>query len=72
VVYAFRGSVEGDKTHLFRLQGLQPSSRYQLKFNDRSATDRTATGEQLMRDGLQVTLGLPNSSELIFLEAEAK
>jgi hypothetical protein len=38
------------------------------RFHDHTSTDRTITGEQLMRDGLQVTPKLPNSSELIFLE----
>jgi hypothetical protein len=68
VVYAFRGTVEGEKTHSYRLQGLQPSLRYRLRFHDHSSADRIATGEELMRKGLPVTLSLPNSSELILLE----
>ena len=68
VLYAFRGTVEGEQSHSFRLRGLELSVRYRLRFHDHSATDRTITGEQLMRDGLQVTPKLPNSSELIFLE----
>ena len=72
VLYAFRGTIEGEQTHLFRLQGLDPSVRYRLQFHDHSAADRTHTGEELMRDGLVVALGMPNSSELIFLEASDK
>jgi len=68
VVYAFRGTVEGEQRHSFQLKGLEPSVRYRLRFHDHTSTDRTITGEQLMRDGLPVTLKLPNSSELIFLE----
>ncbi len=68
VVYAFRGTVEAEKTHSYQLQGLQPSVRYRLQFHDHSSADRIVTGEELMRKGLQVTLSLPNSSELILLE----
>ena len=68
VVYAFRGSTETEKTHAFVLQGLQPAARYTLKFHD-SGTSRTMTGEELMHGGLGLALDLPNSSELIFIEA---
>jgi Glycosyl hydrolase family 36 C-terminal domain len=70
VVYAFRGTMEEEKTHAYVLQGLQPSSRYLLKFNDHSSPDRTVTGEELMKRGLKVTLPIPNSSELIFITIE--
>jgi len=69
VVYAFRGTSEGEKTHSFALRGLQPSGRYLLKFYDHSAPDRTTEGRELMGQGLPVSLALPNSSELIFIEA---
>ena len=72
VLYAFRGTIEGEQTHSFRLQGLDPSTRYRLQFHDHSAPDSIHTGEQLMRDGLPVALSAPNSSELIFLEASVK
>jgi hypothetical protein len=68
VVYAFRGTLESEQSRSFQLRGLELSVRYRLRFHDHTSTDRTITGEQLMRDGLQVTLKLPNSSELIFLE----
>ena len=70
VVYAFRGTTENEKTHSFVLQGLQPEARYRLKFHDHSAPDRVAAGRTLMQPGLDVTLPLVNSSELIFIEAE--
>ena len=69
VVYAFRGTIEGEKTHSYALEGLQPSGRYLLKFYDHSASDRTVSGQELMTRGLKVTLPLPNSSELIFIES---
>ena len=70
VVYAFRGTVEGEKAHSFLLKGLQPAGRYRLRFYDHSGTDRTVTGRALMQ-GLKVTLHVPNSSELIFIEGVA-
>ena len=71
VVYAFRGTIEGENNHSYPLQGLQPSGRYLLKFYDHSAPDRTVTGQELITRGLNVELALPNSSELIFIEAAA-
>jgi hypothetical protein len=71
VVYAFRGTIENEKTHTYMLQGLQPAGRYLLKFYDRSAPDRTVTGHELLTDGLKVALPLTNSSELIFIEGAA-
>jgi len=68
VVYAFRGTAETEKSHSFVLQGLQPSLRYEIKFHDHSGADQSLTGQELMRNGLKVTLGVPNSSELVFLE----
>jgi alpha-galactosidase len=68
VVYAFRGTVETERAHSFELQGLQANAQYVLKFHDTGAT-RTVPGQQLMSGGLNVTLDVPNSSELIFIEA---
>lgn len=68
VVYVFRGTVETEQAHSFPLQGLQANAQYVLKFHD-SGVARTVTGQQLMSAGLNVTLDVPNSSELIFVEA---
>ncbi len=70
VVYAFRGTIEAENAHSFALQGLQASRRYLLKFHDHSSADRSLTGQDLMQNGLKVTLGVPNSSELIFIEEQ--
>ena len=67
-VYAFRGSDSSEKIHDFLLKGLQAEVRYQLRFNDGSSPNRSATGRELMEKGLNVSLGLPNSSEIVFLE----
>jgi hypothetical protein len=64
-LYAFRGSIETEKKHLFILQGLKPSARYQLQFHDRSSPDRPATGRDLMDRGLPIELRRPNSSEIV-------
>jgi disulfide oxidoreductase YuzD len=71
VVYVFRGTTETEKTHSFRLSGLQPDGRYRLKFYDHSSPDRTASGRELMGEGLKAMLPLQNSSELVFIEEEA-
>jgi hypothetical protein len=71
VVYAFRGSIDRETRHSFVLKGLDLTGRYRLKFYDHSASDRTATGQELMGEGLRVILPLQNSSELIFVEAAA-
>jgi len=68
VLYAFHGTIEGERSHLFPLQGLQPSARYHLRFHDHSSPDRIVKGRELMTQGVKVDLHLPNSSELIFIE----
>jgi len=68
VVYAFRGSTQAESKHNFILKGLQPGSTYSVNFHDRSSPDRTATGQQLLAQGVNVKLAIPNSSELIFIE----
>jgi hypothetical protein len=69
VLYAFRGSTQDPAAHRFRLLGLNATSRYRLKFQDQgAAAGLELTGQSLMQDGLEVTLPMPLSSELIFLE----
>ncbi len=72
VVFAFRGSVPGESEHRFVLSGLDISTRYHLHFQDGTAPDRTATGSELMSEGLVVRLQNPLSSELVFLTEEAR
>jgi hypothetical protein len=69
VLYAFRGAATDQPTHGFRLLGLEPASRYRLTFEDGgTAANRVLTGQVLMQAGVEVTLELPLSSELIFIE----
>jgi|HubBroStandDraft_1064217.scaffolds.fasta_scaffold08058_6 hypothetical protein len=72
VVYAFRGTIERENSHHFVLRGLQASGRYLVKFYDHSSADRRVTARELMGKGLKVTLPVQNSSELIFIEPEAR
>jgi len=67
-LYAFRGSLETEESHSFVLAGLNEEARYRLHFQDGTAPDREATGKQLMKNGVQVHLVNPLSSELVFLE----
>jgi hypothetical protein len=67
VLYAFRGSAPGEPRHRFRLDGLAPEGRYELRFQDRG-TSRIESGRALMRQGLTVLLSAPLSSELVFFE----
>ena len=67
VVYAFRGSTQTEKKHSFVLQGMDAAAQYRLNFHD-SRLIRTMTGRKLMQSGLSITLDIPNSSELVFVE----
>jgi alpha-galactosidase len=67
VLYAFRGAAPDQPTHRFRLAGLEPAGIYRLNFQDRGAVLMLG-GASLMRQGVEVALPDPLSSELIFLE----
>ena len=69
MVFAFRGTIPDESEHKYLLAGLEPARRYSLHFQDGSAPDRTATGEELMGQGLQVHLQNPLSSELVLLNS---
>jgi len=72
VLYAFRGTAPDQPTHRFRLQGLKSGSRYRLKFQDQGAAGNLVLGGQvLMQEGVELALGMPLSSELIFIEEVA-
>ena len=71
VVFAFRGTTPDQAEHPFVLAGLEAGKRYRLHFQDGSSPDRTATGGELMGQGLTVHLRNPLSSELVLLSDEA-
>jgi Melibiase/Glycosyl hydrolase family 36 C-terminal domain len=68
VLFAFRGSSPEENAHRFVLQGLRPAAFYRLMFQDHSSRDETLSGRELMNNGLQVSLEVPESSELVFLQ----
>ena len=68
VVFAFRGSTPDETRHAYVLQGLAADRSYQVKFEDHAAADRVMSGRELMATGLAVTLPLPESSGLIFVQ----
>jgi hypothetical protein len=67
VLFAFHGSSADELQHTFILQGLHRDRNYQLTFQDHRSSDRKLSGSELMSRGVQVSLPLPDSSELIFL-----
>jgi len=68
LAYAFRGSAPDDPGHIFPLHGLDPQRQYRLHFEDGSSPDRTQIGRELLNKGLNITLTVPNSSELVFID----
>jgi hypothetical protein len=51
------------------LQGLKAASRYRVKFQDQGAAGKLVlAGQVLMQEGVELTLRMPLSSELIFIE----
>jgi hypothetical protein len=62
------GSATDQPAHRFRLLGVQSKRRYRLDFQDHPAANRVLTGEELMQLGVDVSLALPVSSDLIFFE----
>jgi hypothetical protein len=68
VLYAFRGSIADETTHRYGLRGLDPQRTYRLSFHDRG-TQVVVSGAALLRDGVEVMLDQPLSSELVFLTA---
>ncbi len=68
VLFAFRGSSPAETDHRFVLRGLRPESSYRLTFHDHSSPDQTVSGRNLMKEGVRVSLQLPESSELVFVK----
>jgi alpha-galactosidase len=71
VVFVFRGMTPDEPEHRFTLAGLNPQAHYQLHFEDGSAPDIAASGENLLTYGVTIHLKSPLSSELVFLQETA-
>jgi alpha-galactosidase len=69
-VYAFHGTeAAAQATFRCRLVALDPERKYQLRFRDHSKPDRTATGAELMGQGIEFALPKANSSEIVLIAA---
>jgi len=56
-------------SHISQSSGVpRGEKKYKLTFHDKSSPDTTASGRQLMENGLGMTLPVANSSELVFIE----
>ena len=66
VLFAFRGSLQGDDSHVFPMRGLRRQQLYQVMFQDHSSRDYEASGDAILRNGITVKEGQPHSSELVF------
>ncbi len=67
VVFAFRGSGNNEPQHNYILAGLNPGASYHLHFEDGTSADISATGRELMQEGMRVVLPEPLTSELVFV-----
>jgi hypothetical protein len=73
VLYAFRGSSLGESAHRFKLRGLDAEQRYRISFAQGGNQGiATLSGQDLMRSGVDVDLREPNSSALVFINAERR
>ncbi|MGA8028431.1 MAG: glycoside hydrolase family 36 protein [Bryobacteraceae bacterium] len=68
VLFAFHGSNPGEENHWFVLRGLRADRMYRLWFQDESSAAETVLGRDLMLKGVKVSLPVPNSSDLVFLD----
>ena len=68
VVYVFRGSGKDESSHRFELRGVRPERRYRVRFHDGTSPEREVPGRELLKDGVEVLLPNPLSSELVLFE----
>jgi len=67
VVVILRPEVGGGSARIMRLRGLKPEQNYQVRFQE-SARVLTATGQQLMEQGVRVDLPGMWSTEIVYVE----
>lgn len=73
VLFAFHGSTTTESVHHFQLQGINPKRSYRLTFHDRgSSSDVVVSGLALMQAGVDVSLPVPISSDLVFFQEESQ
>jgi len=64
MIQAFRRDQNNDPRKTFRLMGLDPNAQYEITDLD-IQTPRTATGEELMKEGLIVEIGAQPGAAVI-------
>ena len=69
-IYIFRPG-NPESRQVVRLKGLDPKAKYRLWCEDGSIAAHQASGEDLMRTGLAITLPQPFSSDIVFLQDAA-
>jgi hypothetical protein len=67
VVYVFKPSPEPPAATI-RLKGLDAGQMYRVQFEDGTQAPTVQSGAALMAEGLRVTLGGAETSELVFFE----
>ena len=65
VLFVFRGTTP-ERTHAFKLRGLDRDMRYDVSSEDGSVRARVCLGSELMQEGVTCELGEPMSSDLVF------
>jgi hypothetical protein len=68
VIYLFKPAAAGS-TQVVRCKGLNPTETYRLTCEDGSHPPMVKTGAELRSEGITVTLGTGEQSELVFFEA---
>ncbi len=70
VVFLFKPTPENPEEICIRIRGLNAGFRYKVRFYEREEQSFTATGSDLMKNGLRVRIAEESGSEMIFIEIE--
>ena len=68
VVFLFKPTPENPEEICIRIRGLNAGFRYNVRFYEREEQSFTATGSDLMKNGLQARIAEESGSEMIFIE----
>jgi hypothetical protein len=69
VLFAFRGTKDAF-LHVFKLKGLAAEKQYELTFEDGTGKPITMSGQELMQQGIKVSIPGRESSELVFFKSK--
>jgi hypothetical protein len=70
VVFVFRSESCSQSAPTILLKGIEPTTDYDVSFQDGSSSPFTATGQYLMQTGIMVPLSVAPSSELIYIDKQ--